>query len=163
MRRTRVVAVAVLGCLAVTLALITVNAPSSPPNRTPLATGPGWRVNGASSIQDGTAAAAAGGGEARAWLAAGVVPGQDSRWASMVRFAMIDLHQLARGNGAVAAGAAARWGYAWPRDMAFVAVAMARTGHREDALRMLTFLQRGAVRRRRVRGPLPAGRVRASR
>ena len=134
---------AVLGCLTVALALITVNAPSSPPNRTPLATGPGWRMNGASSIQDGTAVAvaAAGGGGERAWLAAGAVPGQDSRWASMVRFAMIDLHQLARGNGAVAAGAAARWGYAWPRDMAFVAVAMARTRHREDALRMLTFLQ----------------------
>jgi glucoamylase len=59
----------------------------------------------------------------------------------MVRFAMIDLRQLSRGNGAVAAGAAARWGYAWPRDMAFVAVAMARTGHRADALRMLSFLQ----------------------
>jgi glucoamylase len=140
-RRTKVVALAVIGCLMVALALITVNVPSSPPNRTPLATGPGWRVDGASSIDGGTAAGAGVGGEERTWLAAGAVPGQDTRWASMVRFAMVDLRQLTRGNGAVAAGAAARWGYAWPRDMAFVAVAMARTGHREDALRMLTFLQ----------------------
>src|SRR4051794_7940790 len=124
-RRTRAVAVAVIGCLTVALALITVNAPSSPPNRTPLATGPGWRVDGVSSIDNGTAVAAGGGGDERAWLAAGAVPGRGTRWASMVRFAMVDLRQLARSNGAVAAGAAARWGYAWPRDMAFVAVAMA--------------------------------------
>ena len=140
-RRTRALAVAVLGCLALALALITVNAPSSPPNRTPLATGPGWRVDGASGIGDTTAVAGGPVGGERTWLAAGAVPGKDTRWASMVRFAMIDLRQLSRGNGAVAAGAAARWGYAWPRDMAFVAVAMARTGHRGDALRMLTFLQ----------------------
>src|SRR3954453_18566596 len=94
-RRTKKVAVVVLGCLTVALSLITVNAPSSPPNRTPLATGPGWRVEGASSIGDGTPAAGALGDE-RTWLAAGVVPGRDTRWASMVRFAMLDLHQLAR-------------------------------------------------------------------
>ena len=58
---------AVLGCLTVALALITVNAPSSPPNRTPLATGPGWRMNGASSIQDGTAVAVAAAGGGGAW------------------------------------------------------------------------------------------------
>ncbi len=67
---------AVLGCLALALALITVNAPSSPPNRTPLATGPGWRVDGASGIGDTTAAAAGPVGGERTWLAAGAVPGR---------------------------------------------------------------------------------------
>ena len=141
-RRGRLVAVAALCSLAVTTAVVTVNGPHTAPNRTPLATGPGWRIDGASSIEGGSAGSAAATGDDQEWLAAGVVPGAGTRWASMVRFAMIDLHQLTRGDGAVAAGAAARWGYAWPRDMAFVAVAMARTGHRPDALRMLTFLQR---------------------
>ena len=141
-RRGRLVAVAALCSLALTTAVVTVNGPHTAPNRTPLATGPGWRIDGASSIEGGSAGSAAATGGDQEWLAAGVVPGAGTRWASMVRFAMIDLHQLTRGNGAVAAGAAARWGYAWPRDMAFVAVAMARTGHRPDALRMLTFLQR---------------------
>ncbi len=141
-RRGRLVAVAALCSLALTTAVVTVNGPRTAPNRTPLATGPGWRIDGASSIEGGSAGSAAATGDDQEWLAAGVVPGAGTRWASMVRFAMIDLHQLTRGNGAVAAGAAARWGYAWPRDMAFVAVAMARTGHRPDALRMLTFLQR---------------------
>src|SRR3954453_23972468 len=77
-RRSKKVAVAVLGCLTVALALITVNVPSSPPNRTPLGTGAGWRVEGASSIDDGTSAAGALGGDERRWLAAGVVPGQDT-------------------------------------------------------------------------------------
>lgn len=141
-RRGRLVAVAALCSLALTTAVVTVNGPHTAPNRTPLATGPGWRIDGASSIEGGSAGSAAATGDDQEWLATGVVPGAGTRWASMVRFAMIDLHQLTRANGAVAAGAAARWGYAWPRDMAFVAVAMARTGHRPDALRMLTFLQR---------------------
>jgi GH15 family glucan-1,4-alpha-glucosidase len=141
-RRGSFVAVAALCSLALTSAVVTVNGPHTAPNRAPLATGPGWRIDGASSIEGGSAGSAAATGHDQEWLVAGVVPGAGTPWASMVRFAMIDLHQLTRGNGAVAAGAAARWGYAWPRDMAFVAVAMARTGHRPDALRMLTFLQR---------------------
>jgi glucoamylase len=134
-------AVAALAAVAATLAVVALDAPGPAPNRTPLATGPGWRVDGASSIEGGRPSGPGLPGTDHAWLAAGVLPGHGTPWASMVRFAMIDLRQLSRGNGAVAAGAAARWGYAWPRDMAFVAVAMARTGHRKDALRMLTFLQ----------------------
>jgi GH15 family glucan-1,4-alpha-glucosidase len=60
----------------------------------------------------------------------------------MVRTALLDLHQLCGPDGAVAAGAGGRWNYAWPRDTAFVAVALARTGHQGEALRALTFLQR---------------------
>jgi len=59
----------------------------------------------------------------------------------MGRTALLDLHQLSRRSGAVAAGAAVRWNYAWPRDTAFVAVALARTGHHSEALKALTFLQ----------------------
>lgn len=77
-----------------------------------------------------------------AWLSLGSVPGQGSRWEDMVREAMLDLHQLSRTNGAVAAAAADHWNYAWPRDSAFVAVAMARTGHHTEALKVLEFLQR---------------------
>ncbi|MGL4743576.1 MAG: glycoside hydrolase family 15 [Dermatophilaceae bacterium] len=33
------------------------------------------------------------------------------------------------------------WRYVWPRDAAMVAVALARTGHEDDALRILMFLQ----------------------
>ncbi len=60
----------------------------------------------------------------------------------MSRTALLDLRQLSRPNGAVAAGAAGPWKYAWPRDTAFVAVALARTGHRAEALKSLCFLQR---------------------
>ena len=54
-RRGRLVAVAALCSLAVTTAVVTVNGPHTAPNRTPLATGPGWRIDGASSIEGGSA------------------------------------------------------------------------------------------------------------
>jgi len=60
----------------------------------------------------------------------------------MVRTALLDLHQLSGPDGAVAAGAGGPWNYAWPRDTAFVAVALARAGHHAEALQSLTFLQR---------------------
>jgi GH15 family glucan-1,4-alpha-glucosidase len=60
----------------------------------------------------------------------------------MSRTALLDLHQLCHPGGAVAAGAGGRWNYAWPRDTAFVAVALARTGHQTEALQALGFLQR---------------------
>jgi GH15 family glucan-1,4-alpha-glucosidase len=60
----------------------------------------------------------------------------------MTSAALLDLHRLTEPNGAVRAGAADRWSYAWPRDSAFAAVALARAGHREDALRILRFLSR---------------------
>jgi len=60
----------------------------------------------------------------------------------MSRTALLDLHRLRGPGGAVAAGPAGRWNYAWPRDTAFVAVALARTGHQAEAVQALTFLQR---------------------
>jgi len=71
----------------------------------------------------------------------GSVPGKGTRWQEMSRTALLDLHQLSRQNGAVAAGAGGRWNYSWPRDTAFVAVAMARTGHQGEALQALRFLR----------------------
>ncbi|MCR6491596.1 glycoside hydrolase family 15 [Cellulomonas sp. P24] len=75
-----------------------------------------------------------------AWLETGTIPGAGTRWADLVRDALLDLHRLTAANGAVAAGAAERWGYTWPRDGAFVAVALATTGHTADAERLLDFL-----------------------
>ena len=74
------------------------------------------------------------------WIAVGKVPGAGTLWEPMARQALADIHQLQHSSGAVAAGAASRWDYAWPRDNAFVAVALARTGHQADALRVLRFL-----------------------
>jgi glucoamylase len=74
------------------------------------------------------------------WLDSGTVPGR--RWRSMNRWALIDLRQLTRANGAMSAGAAPFWSYAWPRDMAFGAAALARTGHLDEAWSMVAFLGR---------------------
>lgn len=100
-----------------------------------LITQPGWA--GAVADPEGEASRA----EQR-WLDAGVVPGAGTRWEDMATSALLDMHRLTEPNGAVRAGAADRWEYAWPRDSAFVAVALARAGHREDALRILRFLAR---------------------
>ena len=75
-----------------------------------------------------------------AWLAAGVVPGAGGPYEDMVRRALLDLRALTAPSGAVAAGPAPKWDYAWPRDSAFAAVALARTGHRDEADRVLGFL-----------------------
>lgn len=77
----------------------------------------------------------------RAWLAEGSVPGSGGPWADMGRDALLDLHVLTLGNGAALAGWSPHWRYVWPRDAAFVVAALARTGHTEDAERVLTFLQ----------------------
>ncbi|NAZ88286.1 glycoside hydrolase family 15 protein [Kineococcus indalonis] len=75
-----------------------------------------------------------------AWLAAGTVPGAGGPWEDVVRRSLLDLRSLTAANGAVAAGPAAKWRYAWPRDSAFAAVALSATGHRAEALRVLGFL-----------------------
>ncbi len=77
-----------------------------------------------------------------AWLAAGRVPGSDTAYEPMVRTALLDLRRLMAPNGAVAAGPSDGWSYDWPRDTAFVAVALDRAGHRADALAALGFLAR---------------------
>jgi GH15 family glucan-1,4-alpha-glucosidase len=90
----------------------------------------------------GTRAGAARAAATDEWLAAGRVPGAGARWEGMSRTALADLRELVRPNGAVLAGAADRWEYVWPRDSAFVAVALAETGHPEEATRVLGFLDR---------------------
>lgn len=77
----------------------------------------------------------------RDWLAAGTVPGPE-RYADMARQALLDLDTLTLDNGAVLAGPTAAWLYSWPRDASFVAVALARTGHPEDAATILGHLAR---------------------
>ncbi|MEE6274392.1 glycoside hydrolase family 15 [Georgenia wangjunii] len=89
----------------------------------------------------------------RAWLATGTVPGAGTAYEELVAGALLDLHTLTgarlRGAGgavtpaspgAAVAGWTDRWRYVWPRDAAFVAVALARTGHPEDAREVLAFL-----------------------
>jgi len=129
--------VAVLSCVAVSVALISSNATANPDLQPPLLTSPGWRAN-----QDVPGRASRGPSAGAAWLARGSVPGKGTDWQEMVRTALLDLHQLSGPNGAVAAGAAPHWNYAWPRDTAFAAVALARTGHHREALQSLAFLQR---------------------
>ncbi|MBB2901161.1 GH15 family glucan-1,4-alpha-glucosidase [Kineococcus radiotolerans] len=75
-----------------------------------------------------------------AWLAEGVVPGAGGPYEAMVRQGLLDLRALTAASGAVAAGPAPSWRYAWPRDSAFAAVALARTAHPGDADRVLGFL-----------------------
>jgi GH15 family glucan-1,4-alpha-glucosidase len=119
-----------------TTGLIAAMATPTPAGQPNLITGPSWRIT-----QDMPGLVPRGPIADAAWLAGGSVPGRGSRWEDMVRTAMLDLHQLSHPGGAVAAGAAAHWNYAWPRDTAFVAAALARTGHHEEALQALRFLQ----------------------
>jgi GH15 family glucan-1,4-alpha-glucosidase len=100
-----------------------------------LITKPGWAAPDQSLASQAAV-------EELAWLEAGVVPGEGTRWEQMSRTALLDLRRLSERNGAVRAGAADRWAYAWPRDSAFAAVALSRAGHQEDALRVLHFLAR---------------------
>lgn len=79
----------------------------------------------------------------RRWLASGTVPGANTRWADMTRGALLDLRGLQSAeNGGVLAAASEKWRYVWPRDASFAAAAFARTGHKQEALRILLFLQR---------------------
>jgi glucoamylase len=121
---------AVLCAVGVSLALIASTATATPTAYPGLVTNPGWR-----------AAQELPGPADLTWLSQGSVPGKGTRWEGMSRAALLDLHRLSRQNGAVAAGPAGPWSYSWPRDTAFVAVALARTGHHGEALRALAFLQ----------------------
>ncbi|MHB1475931.1 MAG: glycoside hydrolase family 15, partial [Dermatophilaceae bacterium] len=137
MRRGLTWSAAVLGALAVSAGLIAATAASTPDARPNLVTSPSWRTSRDISglVPRGPIADAA-------WLSLGSVPGKGTRWDDMVRTALLDLHQLSAPGGAVAAGAGGSWNYAWPRDTAFVAVALARAGHQDEALLALGFLQR---------------------
>jgi len=59
----------------------------------------------------------------------------------LLRSALLDLRVLSAGLPAAVAGWSQRWRYAWPRDTAFVAAALARVGRPEEAVRQLAFLQ----------------------
>jgi glucoamylase len=65
------------------------------------------------------------------------VPDEDG----MLRSALLDLHALSSGLPVSVAGWSPRWRYAWPRDVSFVAAALARVGRPDDAVRQLAFLQ----------------------
>ena len=62
----------------------------------------------------------------------------------MAQDALLDLHTLSSPYGVPVAGWAPTWRYFWPRDAAFAASAFARTGHLDDARRILEFLQRSS-------------------
>ena len=128
MRRVVRWSAAVLSGLAVAFALSSAAAASRPEAQQGLMTGPARRAT-PHPLADA------------AWLSSGSVPGKGTRWEEMSRTALLDLHRLSGRNGAVAAGPAGLWHYAWPRDMAFVAVALARTGHHAEAVQALAFLQ----------------------
>jgi GH15 family glucan-1,4-alpha-glucosidase len=114
----------------------TPDGPRSVPAGTVAELHPGTRVLVADdSTQDEELAA-----EQRAWLEAGEVPGADGPYADMVTDALLDLRTLVLDDGAAVAAWTPHWRYVWPRDASFVAVALARTGHVEDALEILEFL-----------------------
>ena len=74
------------------------------------------------------------------WLNSGTIPGAGTAWADMVRYALLDLRQLSQPVGLLAAGAGENWGFSWPRDNAFAAAALAKTGHAHEAEQILGFL-----------------------
>lgn len=78
--------------------------------------------------------------EARAWLAAGRVPGMASGYGSLAERALLDLRLLTLANGASVAAVPPRFRHVWPRDASFAAAAFSVTGHHADAERVLRFL-----------------------
>jgi glucoamylase len=70
------------------------------------------------------------------WVRTTVDGGDD-----VLRSALLDLRALSVGLAVSVAGWSERWRYAWPRDVSFVATALARIGHPEHAARQLTYLQ----------------------
>ncbi len=76
------------------------------------------------------------------------LPGVGSRWRELATSALLDLHTLTLPNGALVAGASRHWRYVWPRDVSVGAAALARSGHPDDALRVLDFV----VARQRANG-----------
>jgi hypothetical protein len=74
------------------------------------------------------------------WLAEGSVPGPE-QYAELAETALRDLEALLLPGGAPLAAATGHWRYVWPRDASFVAAALARTGHVDDAFDVLEHLQ----------------------
>lgn len=83
------------------------------------------------------------GAEDQAWIEAGTLPGAGTPYEEMARTALWDIAMLSDHSPEAtvvlpAAGVAEEWGYFWPRDGAFLAVALARTGHTDRAEMILT-------------------------
>jgi hypothetical protein len=79
------------------------------------------------------------------WLAAARPLGAGApRWARrMYSRSLLVLHALVdRRSGAVVAGAREGWAYVWPRDASAVAIALAASGYRGEARRIVGFLRR---------------------
>lgn len=76
----------------------------------------------------------------RAWLAAGTVPGDGTRYCGMAERALLDLRTLTSATGALIAAPVTAWRHVWPRDASFAAAAYAVTGHDRDAADVLGFL-----------------------
>lgn len=81
----------------------------------------------------------------RAWLASGQIPGSGGPYEDMVRVALLDIKTLTLPNGASLAAWPPLWRYTWPRDASMVAVTLAVTGHSQDAVDILRFLQQQQV------------------
>lgn len=77
-------------------------------------------------------------GRQRAWLTSGSIPVAQQ---DMMRTALLDIDTLLLPDGAAVAGWPRAWRYVWPRDASMIAVALSRTGHRDDALKVMRFLQ----------------------
>jgi glucoamylase len=93
-------------------------------------------VGPVSGVNPATEAAAA----AR-WLDDGLIPGKTPVEVSMAERALLDLRLLLRPGGAAVAAWHPYWRHVWPRDASWVAAALSATGHRDDALSVLRFLQ----------------------
>ncbi len=93
------------------------------------------------TTEDASASAALA-AQQREWVESGTIPGAGGPYAEMVETALLDIHTLLLDNGASLAAWPGAWRYVWPRDAAFVAVALTVSGHPEDALRVLEFVQR---------------------
>jgi len=73
----------------------------------------------------------------RAWLDAGLVPGNDPDHRAMAERALLDLRLLTGADGSVAASWVGIWKNMWPRDGSWVAAAFTETGHPDEALAVL--------------------------
>lgn len=124
--------------VALTVALLVAGAAAGPKSLPPeerLITAPGYRA--APAYEDNGQEAA----DAR-WLESGTVPGEGTRWEDMARWALVDISAHLAPSGAVSAGPGGPWAYFWPRDGSFAAVALSRSGHPQDAAKVLDRLAR---------------------
>ena len=128
----------VVALVAALLSLSVVGAaigPNAHPPEVALITAGGYRAEPAYT-QSGQAEAD------RLWVAEGRLPGAQTRWEEMARWALVDIRSFTAANGAVAAGPGGLWSYFWPRDGSFVAVVLARTGHPVESAAVLDRLAR---------------------